>query len=143
MRLDNCTVCGKVFTKTFRDICHDCFREEEKAFNTVYDFLKQRKNREATLDEIVEATNVKKELIIKFIKQKRLRSHNFPNLTYPCESCGTEIIEGTLCDNCSDGIKRKMKMFESLEEIRQERELSEKQSVYYSFKKNDTKRKND
>jgi len=134
MELDNCSVCGKVYTKTFRDICPDCFKEEEKAFQIVYAFLRQRKNREATLDEVVEETKVSKDVIIKFIKQKRLRSHNFPNLTYPCESCSTEIREGTLCEDCSKGIKKKMKMFETIDEVYQEREQSEKQAVYYSFK---------
>src|SRR5690625_7876288 len=85
IELGNCAQCGEVFAKSLRDICPRCYREEEEAFEIVYRFLMKRKNREATMNEIVEATKVKEELIIKFIKQKRLRTSQFPQLAYPCE----------------------------------------------------------
>src|SRR5699024_11374641 len=88
--LANCSRCNNVFVKTLRDICQQCYREEEEAFETVYRFLSQRKNREATLMEIVEATGVEEELVIKFIKEKRLRTSQFPKLAYPCEKRSEE-----------------------------------------------------
>src|SRR5690625_5510094 len=83
IELGNCAQCGEVFAKSLRDICPRCYRDEEEAFEIVYRFLMKRKNREATMNEIVEATKVKEELIIKFIKQKRLRTSQFPQLAYP------------------------------------------------------------
>src|SRR5690625_6316215 len=74
--LANCANCNQVFVKTVRDICRDCYEAEEKAFEIVYRFLSKRKNREATLKEIVEATEVEESLIIKFIKEKRLRTRS-------------------------------------------------------------------
>src|SRR5690625_242865 len=103
--LGNCERCGAVFAKGIRDICQKCYREEEAAFKTVYSFLTKRKNREATLAEIVRATEVEEELIIKFMKENRLRTSMFPKLAYPCEKCGTNIVEGRLCASCSSQIK--------------------------------------
>lgn len=39
-----------------RDICQECFHEEEEAYKDVYRFLSKQKKREATLREIVEGT---------------------------------------------------------------------------------------
>jgi len=136
IKLGNCAHCGEVFAKSVRDICPKCYRKEEEAFKIVYRFLMNRKNREATLQEIVEATNVKEELIIKFIKQKRLRTSQFPKLAYPCEMCGNDIIEGRLCEECSSGIKKEIEFHDKIEEIRKQRNTEETQSVYYSIHKN-------
>src|SRR5690625_7951722 len=102
--LANCARCNQVFVKSVRDICLDCYREEEEAFEKVYKFLSKRENREATLEEIVKATKVEEELIIKFIRTNRLQKSRFPKLAYPCERCGVHISKGKLCENCSRSI---------------------------------------
>src|SRR5699024_8527218 len=96
--LANCSNCGKVFAKHIRDICDECFKKEEEDFETVYHFLKEQKNREATIQEIVEKTGVPETTIIKFIKNKRLRTSQFPKLMYPCEMCGKDILTGRFCE---------------------------------------------
>src|SRR5690625_7763772 len=106
MNLKNCESCGAVFVDPIRTICRDCYYKEEEAFQTVYRFLSKKKNREATLAEIVAATGVEEALIIKFMKQNRLRASQFPKLAYPCEKCGTDIVEGKLCIQCSAEIGR-------------------------------------
>lgn len=131
--LANCSRCGAVFVKSVRDICQECYKEEEAAFQTVYQFLKQRKNREATLTEIVEATGVEEELIIKFIKEKRLRKSQFPKLGYPCEKCGTSIVTGKLCRNCSEELKKDLERYEKLERLNKERDKEEKEQVHTYF----------
>ncbi|MEN1967325.1 TIGR03826 family flagellar region protein [Lentibacillus sp. N15] len=133
--LANCTRCDAVFVKTFRDICQTCYREEEQAFTTVYQFLREQKNREATLPEIVEATGIDEKLIIKFIKEKRLRPSEFPKLAYPCEKCGTNIISGTLCATCSRELLKELETGEAIKRRTKERkERLEKQArVYYTL----------
>lgn len=134
--LGNCARCGAVFAKGIRDICQNCYREEEEAFKTVYRFLTKRKNREATLPEIVEATGVEEDLIIKFMKQNRLRASQFPKLAYPCEKCGNNIIEGRLCASCSNKIKTDMQLHEEMEEREAKRkERQEHEAVYYTINK--------
>lgn len=135
--LANCARCNQVFVKTVRDICLDCYREEEKAFEIVYKFLSKRENREATLQEIVKATGVDEELIIKFIRENRLRTSQFPKLSYPCEKCGIPIVSGTLCANCSDSILEQFKRHEEIE--KKQREMSQREQdridTYYTIDK--------
>jgi len=113
--LANCPKCNRLFIKGVRDICDACHKEEEKAYETVYNYLKKRENRMATLVEVSEATGISEDLILKFIRQRRLQLASFPNLGYPCERCGAIIREGKLCIDCSRDLKReidKMKMYE-------------------------------
>src|SRR5699024_11870168 len=73
--LKNCERCGEIFASIGdKDVCPKCGRQEEEDFQKVYRFLTNRKNREATILEIVEATGVEEDLIIKFMKQNRLRA---------------------------------------------------------------------
>ncbi|GGB55293.1 hypothetical protein F3157_12070 [Virgibacillus dakarensis] len=136
--LANCSRCGAVFVKSIRDICQNCYKEEEKAFETVYQFLRIRKNREATLLEIVKATGVEEELIIKFIKDKRLRTSQFPKLAYPCDKCGTAIISGKLCATCSRELLNDLEKQEEMErrEVERKERLDKQESIYYTFDSN-------
>jgi len=135
--LANCSRCNAVFIKTIRDICQTCYREEEEAFNTVFRFLSKRENREATLAEIVEATGVEEELIIKFVKEKRLLTSQFPKLSYPCEKCGEQIVTGKLCADCKETLLKEIERHEQIEARQKDvaREESERTSVYYTIDK--------
>lgn len=132
----NCLNCDAVFVKIARSICKECFDAEEKAFDTVYSFLNKRKNREAMIEEIVEATEVSKKIITKFIRENRLRQSEFPNIGYPCETCDAKITSGKLCTNCSKIILDEYEYHEEVEKRKERRlEEQEKSSLYYSFKK--------
>lgn len=133
--LANCTRCDAVFVKTTRDICPTCYQVEEAAFQKVYKFLTNRKNREATIQEIVGATKVEEKLIFKFMKEQRLRSSDFPKLTYPCEKCGKGITEGKLCFDCTTDLRKAIEQHEEQSERfaqREERE-EEREAVYFAL----------
>ncbi|GAB3802900.1 TIGR03826 family flagellar region protein [Virgibacillus kimchii] len=127
--LANCARCDAVFVKGIRDICPSCYQEEENAFNIVYQYMRQQKNREATMAEIVEATGVEEAWIIKFIKEKRLLTSRFPRLRYPCEKCGKPIDQGRLCSSCSKELKADLELHEN----QQKREKEAKKKTYYMF----------
>ncbi|MEJ8764576.1 TIGR03826 family flagellar region protein [Oceanobacillus sp. HCA-5259] len=133
--LANCSRCGAVYVMTIRDICQDCYKKEEEAFQTVYHFLREKKNREATMIEIVEATGVEEKMIMKFVKERRLLPTDFPNLAYPCDRCGRGITTGKLCENCQKELKSELAILEEEERTKQEREERERENVYFSFKK--------
>lgn len=135
MAIKNCENCGKVFADPIRDICRDCYYEEEEAFQTVYRFLTKKKNREATISEVVEATGVEEELIIKFLKQNRIRASQFPKFAYPCENCGVEIVEGRYCLECTMNLKKNIEIQSDIEAIR-ERRRRESEKVYYTINHN-------
>lgn len=129
MKLTNCANCGEVFAKNIIDICPKCYRKEEEAFQKVYDFLRRQKNRSASLHEIAETTEVEEELIVKFLKQNRLRASDFPQLQYPCESCGELISEHRYCNAC-------YKEFQSewgtaKKQVEQSTDDKAEESVYY------------
>ncbi|UJL45347.1 hypothetical protein KFZ58_13130 [Virgibacillus sp. NKC19-16] len=130
--LANCSRCNAVFVKNIRTVCQNCYKEEEKAFETVYRFLRKQKNRETTVMEIGEATGVEELLIIKFVREKRLRPSQFPKLAYPCEKCGSHIRTGNLCQNCSNELKKDLEIHEQLEKSKEDRQEN-KQNIYYAF----------
>ncbi|WP_017470762.1 TIGR03826 family flagellar region protein [Amphibacillus jilinensis] len=135
--LENCVNCGKLFVRLSRPVCQDCYKEEEEKFQIVYEFMKKRENRQATVLEIVEGTGVEEELIIKFVRENRLRASQFPNLTYPCDRCGQQIKEGKLCSDCSTDLSKDLKKQEEIETLkeRQKAEERERQRTYFAVDK--------
>lgn len=132
-QLDNCPNCNDIFVKTqFRDLCQKCWKEEEVDFETVYTFIRKRENRSATIDQVVGHTEVKEELIIKFIKKGRLQLASFPNLGYPCDKCGRTIRKGKLCENCTTELKGDLNSFQAEEKRKQELQKREKPTFYSS-----------
>src|SRR5690606_39269557 len=95
--LANCPNCGALFVKGVRTVCNNCFKEEEEMFNKVYAYVRKKENRMATVTEVSEATGVEEKIIMKFVKEHRLHTVQFPNLSYNCDRCGNPIQEGKLC----------------------------------------------
>jgi flagellar operon protein (TIGR03826 family) len=131
--LTNCPNCGKIMAKNkFRDICQDCYKVEEKQFETVYRYMRKRENRAATIRQIVEATEVSEELILKFIKSGRIQVAHFPNLGYPCDKCGRIIRTGKLCERCLTELRGELTDFQKDEKRKQELREREKRGTYLS-----------
>jgi flagellar operon protein (TIGR03826 family) len=100
-QLDNCVICGRLFLKAHTDYCLDCYKEIEQDFKKVDAFIKDE-NRNATLEELSEATEVSEKRIADFIRSGRIYGEDFPNLGYPCTHCGTVIKRQLLCQSCFD-----------------------------------------
>ncbi|WP_169084576.1 TIGR03826 family flagellar region protein [Paenibacillus sp. PL91] len=113
MNLDNCPRCGKLFAKNFRDVCPSCMREIDKEYELCANFLREFKG--SIITEVSDATGVSIKQITKFIREGRISIVNAPNMSYPCESCGTLIRDHHLCDSCRHRIdKDKKEMFDNL-----------------------------
>lgn len=132
--LTNCPNCNEIFVKShFRDVCEKCWKEEELAYEKVYKFIRKRENRAATMDQVVEATEVKEELLLKFVKTGRLKLTQFPNLGYPCDKCGAIIKEGKLCDDCTEDLRKELEIHTMEEDRRKEIEKREKHATYFAM----------
>jgi uncharacterized protein len=107
--LGNCVRCGKLFLK-IRDICQDCYQKQEDNFVLVNDYLRNHKN--GTIQEVSEETGVSIAQIRQFILAKRIQVNYFPNLTYPCDTCGSQIKEGKNCHSCMVTINELSKQVE-------------------------------
>jgi uncharacterized protein len=95
--LGNCVRCGKLFLKV-RDICQDCYQKQEDNFVLVNEYLRTHKS--STIQEVSEETGVSIAQIRQFILANRIQLSFFPNLSYPCDSCGSPIKEGKKCHSC-------------------------------------------
>lgn len=139
--LANCKRCGSVFVKQFRDICDNCYKEEEDAFQTVKQYLREKKNRTASMLQIVEDTGVDESYITKFIREKRLLISQFPNLAYPCERCGKNITTGRLCSDCQEELVNDLEQHDELEKRKEslKNQRKEKINTYYTIDKHKRK----
>jgi flagellar operon protein (TIGR03826 family) len=132
MEIVNCPSCNALYEKNkFRDVCPDCWKKEEEQFQIVYKFMRKRINNAATVEQIVEQTGVKEELIYKFVKRGRLHPAQFPNLGYPCDRCGRIIQKGRICDYCSQELRDDIETFQKEEQRRKEIMEREKKTYFY------------
>ncbi|WP_053070312.1 TIGR03826 family flagellar region protein [Alkalihalobacillus pseudalcaliphilus] len=133
--LTNCPICGRLFMKGLRKVCNTCFKKQEEQFEVVRSYMNKKENRMATVQEVHAYTEVPYERIYQFIREGRLLTTNFPNLGYPCESCGDSIHQGRLCESCKDRVIKgvhqheRQKQFE--ENVRQD--LTSKNQTYRSI----------
>lgn len=133
-KLANCPKCGELFMKGIRTVCQACYEEEEEQYETVYAFIRNKKNRSATMNEICEKTGVAEKTINRFVKEGRIRIADFPNLTYPCDSCGKPIREGKLCRDCRGNFQKSLDSYEQELEFEKRKQESVKAQTYFSDK---------
>lgn len=104
LNVDNCPKCGAIFDKNLRNLCPACSRELDATLNKLDDYM--WKHQKASTQQLHESTGVSLEQIIAFMKEDRLRSKLYPNLTYPCEKCGAGIREARVCFRCASELKQ-------------------------------------
>lgn len=130
MGLRNCSGCGKLMLDNPRGICPECYAQEEQDELAIVEFLREK--RRSSVEDIHKATGVKYKTIMRMIQEKRILSDM--EITYPCEMCGTPILQGRLCANCSKGITDQIM---KSEQNRQAHEMLPKQTGMHTnfFKK--------
>ncbi|MCK0470303.1 TIGR03826 family flagellar region protein [Halalkalibacter sp. APA_J-10(15)] len=126
----NCPKCGAIFVKAFRPICSNCYREQEANFEKVSKFLRKKQNRTASVQEVHAKTDVPLELIHQFVREGRILRSHFPNLGYPCESCGNEIQQGRICDHCRDNITDGLDSVKKTEQLKEQIADHERERVH-------------
>lgn len=137
MQIDYCPRCDQLFQKVTRDICPKCMRELDKLYEIIYQFIRKKENREATIDDIATETNIDREDIIMIIRSGKFNLKQFPNLGYPCESenCNELVTEGRLCPKCiakiQDGLDREKRQKEK--ELRKKEEERKRYRTYETF----------
>ncbi|TSB48344.1 TIGR03826 family flagellar region protein [Alkalicoccobacillus porphyridii] len=98
--LANCSKCGSLYVQSFRSICSSCYKKQEEDFKLVSGYMRQKDHRMATMLDVCAHTGVEERTIRQFIREGRLLVAAFPNLGYPCESCGNMIQSKRLCAQC-------------------------------------------
>lgn len=107
LNVANCPRCGRIYAKTVRNLCPDCLKEEEELYELVYRYL--RDNPKSTVQQVSDNTGVPEERILAFLRQDRIMSAEWSQLTYPCERCGTaQINSGRFCENCTQEMQQSL-----------------------------------
>jgi len=103
--ISNCPKCGKVFVKSnISDICQSCVRELDLQCENVLKYLKE--HRGITLQQLSDETGVPLGTIAKFMREGRISIMHAPNISYPCEVCGVEIREKSMCASCLQKLRK-------------------------------------
>ena len=98
MNVANCPRCGKIYIKGFNDVCPNCVKEIDQQYERCLKYI--RANKGVSINDLSEATEVSIKQITKFIREGRISIINAPNMSYPCEVCGTLIRDKTICESC-------------------------------------------
>lgn len=99
MGLMNCQDCGKLCIATPLQRCPECQWELERAEAKVVEFLEAYPL--SLLDEVQRGTGVKRQIILRMIREGRIIEGT---MSYPCENCGSFITKGRICIKCADDV---------------------------------------
>ncbi|CAH1215869.1 hypothetical protein PAECIP111891_04328 [Paenibacillus allorhizoplanae] len=123
MNVANCSRCGKIFVKGFAEFCPNCMKDLELQYEKCLKFL--RENKGVNINELSDATGVAVKQITKFIREGRISIVHAPNMSYPCEVCGTLIRENTICEPCRMKLVKDVRNNSEDERRRQEQTLQD------------------
>ena len=97
-QLGNCPRCKKLYLR-IRDICDECYQKQEDDYLKAASYLRDFPG--STIQDVSDETGVSIAQIRYFIQIGRIVAGHFPNLTYPCATCGKPIQAGKICKNCT------------------------------------------
>lgn len=121
MELRNCKRCGKMYTYvTGIPICDQCKQKDEDDFQKVKKYINE--NRNSSMKEISEACEVSVEKITRFLREGRLEIRENANIVLECEDCGTSIMTGRFCQQCSKKLERELSRVSTSSELRSSKE---------------------
>ena len=99
----NCKICGKIFIpKVNEDICVNCYKKGKESEESVIDYFRHHQN--ASIDEIAKACHVHQSLIRKMVDSGKFDVLG-ENMQHPCKLCGTMVLIGDYCYDCSIKMK--------------------------------------
>lgn len=100
MEVKNCRSCGKLFNYIggLNQICPNCVAALEEKFQVAKEFLRENKN--AGVNEVAEAADVKPSQVEKWVREERLAFADGSTVGFACEQCGASINTGRFCPSC-------------------------------------------
>ena len=105
--LRSCAECGRAFAYNGRDVCDKCLDKEDAKYGLVRRYV--RDNPGASVIEVAEATKVNEEIVLRMVKEGRLKV-NGQIKAGNCERCGKRISsEAKYCDGCFNIINSELR----------------------------------
>ncbi len=102
----NCKSCGKLFVRQSSDLCIDCIRKDHTDFEKVREFLRERRKIRTSPIDVEQAVGVKRETVLRYIRDGRLLMSEITQMEITCESCGKPSRDGTICADCREKLRR-------------------------------------
>lgn len=102
-QLGNCPKCRKLYLR-IRNICDECYQKGEEDYLKTAAYLREYPG--STIQEVSDETKVSVAQIREYILAGRIVMGSFPNLTYPCGTCGKMIRSGKICKSCNTQINQ-------------------------------------
>lgn len=103
MNVLSCEGCGKLFQGVDK-LCGSCKMQDYRDFQEVCEYVRNPKNRQATIIDVVANTSVSERKVLRYIREGRLIVKDMPNMLVSCSSCGKLTNRGKLCKECKDFI---------------------------------------
>lgn len=94
-----CKLCSKPFQSVGGSICYHCLGEIDDAFIKIRDFLYDNPEK-STIDEIAEATDTPRKIVIHLIQEGRLSASDSDYNGPVCPYCRRPVSNGAMCDKC-------------------------------------------
>ena len=99
MRVKNCPECGKMFAENAFGMCEKCKSNEESGFAKIKEYVDEHPN--CTVNDLCDATGVKLQKIMAYIKEGRLLATPGMANDVTCRACGGPRLKGNFCEPCS------------------------------------------
>lgn len=99
MEIVQCKICNKPFQSVGATICYKCLNDVDDAFVRIREFLYDNPEK-ATIEEICEATDTPKSIVIHLIHENRLSTTDSNYSNSVCQYCRRPISSGMICDKC-------------------------------------------
>lgn len=116
-------------------LCAACQKKEEEKFKAVKDYLVRYPG--ASLPQLSEATGVSRQLILKFLRQDRLKVSDESDIKLECERCGKKIASGKRCKECEMELLQALKQMKASFANKPIEEVKEKSPARMRFLNSD------
>lgn len=123
--VQNCPNCGNIFRKTTWSVCQDCKNEIENELKKCIEYI--RRNRQTTMDQLIQYTGVNEQNIMKYIREGKINISDVPHLSYPCDLCQGPIRKANLCYNCRMKINTDIDKMKNQEEKDRQKRIQDSQ----------------
>lgn len=116
MAVRNCARCNKVFEYfSGPPLCQRCKDQDDEDFKRVREYLYD--NPLSSIIDVSKALDISVGKISRFIREGRLETKKYNNITIKCKSCGIPIKTGQYCPKCLNEMANRLSNYSSDEEI--------------------------
>ncbi|MDR1117316.1 MAG: hypothetical protein LBL09_03605 [Oscillospiraceae bacterium] len=102
-----CQICGRQYQSSYGKICSRCLDDIEIAFGHIRDYMYDNRDKNISVEDILENIEVSEKIVLHLMKEKRLELKSVTgNTGLFCQVCKKPISSGTMCGQCDAELKK-------------------------------------